>query len=164
MSKQGDNYVTKEVSDFIRSMAIAYEKDEPKADSDLLTLIISLERNLTNDQIDVDPTESLLIAQGKKLTLTKLQAVCTHTFMRPSLKFLDSEFDCDLAIDWEHYACSHNRAPIYFAYSISDCRFDPPTPNGHICTMGYHVNSSCRGDYKNVTTLGSAPFCDQASD
>ena len=54
--------------------------------------------------------------------------------------------------------CSHNIVGNLFAYSINKCRFDPPNPNGSFCTMGYHTNNSCRGDWI-VATTDKKPFC-----
>ncbi|GFO19619.1 pancreatic lipase-related protein [Plakobranchus ocellatus] len=55
-------------------------------------------------------------------------------------------------------ACSHSRALDFLTNSISKCRYDPPGAGGNICTMGYHTDSACRGDFYPTTT-GEQPFC-----
>ncbi|RUS76395.1 hypothetical protein EGW08_015846 [Elysia chlorotica] len=50
--------------------------------------------------------------------------------------------------------CSHGRSLDLFTYSISRCRYDPQGS----CTMGYHVSTTCRGDYEPSTTAVD-PFC-----
>ncbi|GFN98314.1 pancreatic lipase-related protein [Plakobranchus ocellatus] len=55
-------------------------------------------------------------------------------------------------------ACSHSRATDLFTNSISNCRYDPPGETGSLCTMGYHTDSSCRGEFYPTTT-NEQPFC-----
>ncbi|GFO41453.1 pancreatic lipase-related protein [Plakobranchus ocellatus] len=51
-------------------------------------------------------------------------------------------------------ACSHSRCLDLFRNSIRKCRYDPQGP----CTMGFHTDPSCRGEfYPNTTAVD--PFC-----
>ncbi|GFO19618.1 pancreatic lipase-related protein [Plakobranchus ocellatus] len=60
--------------------------------------------------------------------------------------------------DFSTVTCSHIRVLDFFTNSISKCRYDPPGDNGKVCTMGYHTDSTCRGDFYPMTTA-TQPFC-----
>jgi len=59
--------------------------------------------------------------------------------------------------------CSHHRVHWVFLSTVLDfCEFpatDAKDDHSCSCVMGFNVNPSCRGDYRNITTTDQFPFC-----
>jgi len=61
---------------------------------------------------------------------------------------------CD--VKGESTWCSHQRAWRYWINSINKCDYSSGNPP---CRMGFHTKTTCRGDYRDITTSSTAPYC-----